>query len=128
MVKRWRRTQLEERMAYDGEWQDTGLIFTRKNGTLSDPDVISQNFDKIVAQLELKPVRLHDLRHRPPCCYSPACHLTWCRCASATVAWPSPSSSTPTCFRSSRPKRPSGRQERIYGPLRRSRRKQADPE
>jgi integrase len=62
-VKRWRRAQLEERMAYDGEWQETGFMFTRPNGTLNDPDVISQRFDKIVARLGLKPVRFHDLRH-----------------------------------------------------------------
>lgn len=63
VVKKWRPAQLEERMAYDGEWHNTGFIFTRKHGTLNDPDVISQRFDKIVARLKLKPVRFHDLRH-----------------------------------------------------------------
>lgn len=62
-VKGGRRAQLEERIAYEGEWQDTGFIFTRKNGTLSDPDVISLSFDKIMARLGLKPVRFHDMRH-----------------------------------------------------------------
>lgn len=56
-VRDRRRAQLEERIAYDGEWQDTGFVFTRKDGTLSDPDVISQRFDEVVAQLGLKPVR-----------------------------------------------------------------------
>lgn len=63
VLKHWRRAQLEERMAFEGEWQDTGFIFTRKDGTLNDPDVISQRFDKIVTRLGLPPVRLHDLRH-----------------------------------------------------------------
>ncbi|MGQ0848938.1 MAG: tyrosine-type recombinase/integrase [Actinomycetota bacterium] len=63
VLKQWRHAQLEERMAYDGEWQDTGFIFTRKNGPLSDPDVTHQRFDKVVARLGLKPVRFHDLRH-----------------------------------------------------------------
>ena len=63
VLKHWRRAQLEERMAFEGEWQDTGFIFTRKDGTLNDPDVISQRFDKIVTRLGLPPVRFHDLRH-----------------------------------------------------------------
>ena len=63
VLKHWRRSQLEERMAFEGEWQDTGFIFTRKDGTLNDPDVISQRFDKVVTRLGLPPVRLHDLRH-----------------------------------------------------------------
>lgn len=60
VLKTWRRTQLEERMAFEGEWQDTGFIFTRRNGTLQDPDVVSQRFDKIVSRLGLPPVRFHD--------------------------------------------------------------------
>jgi integrase len=63
VIKQWRRAQLEERMAYEGDWQDAGFIFTRKDGRLSDPDVTSQRFDKIVTRLGLKPVRFHDLRH-----------------------------------------------------------------
>lgn len=62
-VKTWRRAQLKERLASDGEWPETGAIFTRLNGDLSDPDVVSQQFDRAVSALSLRPIRFHDLRH-----------------------------------------------------------------
>lgn len=62
-LKEWRRVQLEERLAYEGGWQDSGFVFTRKDGRPQDVDVVSQRFDKLVARLELPAVRYHDLRH-----------------------------------------------------------------
>ena len=126
-VKGWRRAQLEERMAYDGDWQDTGFIFTRKDGTLSDPDVISQSFDKLVARLGLKPVRFHDMRHThatllllagvPP-------HVVSMRLGHRSVAF------TLQQYAHVLPQQQAEAAERlaerIYGPLRRSRRNPAD--
>lgn len=63
ILKHWRREQLKERMAYEGEWQDTGFIFTRRDGRAHDPDVVSQRFDQLVRRAELPRVRFHDLRH-----------------------------------------------------------------
>lgn len=63
VLKRWRRAQLEERMAYDGDWQDSGFMFTRNDGRPHDVDVVSQRFDRLVARAGLPPVRYHDLRH-----------------------------------------------------------------
>jgi integrase len=63
VLKKWRRTQLEEQVAYDGKWQDTGFIFTRKDGSRHDVDVVSQRFDRQVARAGLPPLRFHDLRH-----------------------------------------------------------------
>lgn len=62
-LKEWRRVQLEERVAYDGEWQESDYVFTRPDGRPHDVDVVSQRFDRLVARLELPPVRYHDLRH-----------------------------------------------------------------
>lgn len=62
-LKRWRRDQLEERMAYEGEWHETGFIFTRKDGRTHDPDVVSQRFNRMVSRTELPRIRYHDLRH-----------------------------------------------------------------
>jgi integrase len=62
-LKEWRRAQLVERVAYEGEWQDSGFIFTRKDGRPHDVDVVSQRFDRLVSRLEFPPVRYHDLRH-----------------------------------------------------------------
>lgn len=50
-------------MAYEGNWQETGLIFTRTNGSPHDPDVMSQSFDRLVARTDLPRIRVHDLRH-----------------------------------------------------------------
>lgn len=63
VLKQWRRTQLEERVAFEGEWQDTGFMFTRNGGRLHDVDVVSQQFDRLVARLEVPPVTFHELRH-----------------------------------------------------------------
>lgn len=63
VLKEWKRKQLEERVALNGEWHETGLIFTKKNGSAFDPDVASQRFDRLVARAELPRVRFHDLRH-----------------------------------------------------------------
>jgi integrase len=63
VLREWRRRQLEERVAYEGEWQDTGLIFTRKDGSPPDPDVTSQRFVRLVARTGLPRIRIHDLRH-----------------------------------------------------------------
>lgn len=63
VLREWRRRQLEERVAYQGGWQDTELIFTRKNGSPLDPDVLSQRFNRRVQLSGLPDVRFHDLRH-----------------------------------------------------------------
>lgn len=63
VLKEWRKRQLGERLAYEGEWHNDGFIFTRTDGRRQDPDVVSQRFDRIVARLRLPPMRFHDLRH-----------------------------------------------------------------
>lgn len=63
VLKEWRRVQLEERMAFEGGWLETGLIFTKKNGAAFDPDVASQRFDRMAKDAELPRIRFHDLRH-----------------------------------------------------------------
>ena len=63
-LKEWRRSQLEERMAYEAEWQDDkGFLFTRKDGRLNDVDVVSQRFDRLARRAGLPDIRFHDLRH-----------------------------------------------------------------
>jgi integrase len=44
-------------------WCDTGLVFTRLDGTGIHPDVVSRQFRQLVREADLPPVRLHDLRH-----------------------------------------------------------------
>ncbi len=62
-LKQWRRRQLEERMAYEGEWHESDFVFTRKDGRAHDVDVVSQRFNRLVRRAELPRIRFHDLRH-----------------------------------------------------------------
>ena len=62
-LRAWRKTQLGERMAWSGVWEDTGRVFTREDGAALVPGSVSRHFGTVVARLGLPPVRLHDLRH-----------------------------------------------------------------
>ena len=62
MLRRHRRHQLEERMA-SGRRGDDGFVFAKPDGSPVHPDLISQTFERTVAQLDLTRIRLHDLRH-----------------------------------------------------------------
>ncbi|MCU1675045.1 MAG: hypothetical protein JWN77_3158, partial [Frankiales bacterium] len=41
-------------------WQDTGLVFTREDGSPLHPDLVSRTFDRMVRDADLPPIRLHD--------------------------------------------------------------------
>ena len=45
-------------------WTDTGLVFTKKGGTATHPEVVSRFFRQAVSRSRLSQVRLHDLRHK----------------------------------------------------------------
>jgi integrase len=62
-LRRWRFRQLEEKVAWGPAWQDTGLVFSRDDGSLVHPDRFSKQFDSLTASAELPRIRLHDLRH-----------------------------------------------------------------
>jgi hypothetical protein len=58
-----RRRQTELRLRLGSAWVDTGLVFTKADGSAVVPDSASQRFDRLVIRSGLPPVRLHDLRH-----------------------------------------------------------------
>jgi integrase len=62
-LKAHRRRQLEERLAWGEGWVDTGLVFCREDGTAIHPQSLSQTFERLVRRANLRPIRLHDLRH-----------------------------------------------------------------
>lgn len=74
-LRRWLAQQSAERLKWGAAWADTGLLFTREDGTGWHPDRITKLFAKAQAtvraaqqkedpEAELLPqVRLHDLRH-----------------------------------------------------------------
>jgi len=55
--------QLAERLAWGEGWTDTGLVFTREDGTAVHPEWFSDTFDRRVKAAGLPRIRLHDLRH-----------------------------------------------------------------
>lgn len=62
-LKVWRKVQLAERLAWAGEWTDSGRVFTHEDGTALRPEWISTRFATLVAKAKLPPIRFHDLRH-----------------------------------------------------------------
>ena len=62
-LKAWRRRQREERLDWGAAWINTGLVFTRENGTPYRPERITQIFKDSVKQAGMPPITLHGLRH-----------------------------------------------------------------
>jgi integrase len=58
-----RARQLTERLAWGEAWTDTGLVFTREDGTMLNPERLSDAFLKLVERAGLPRITLHGLRH-----------------------------------------------------------------
>ncbi len=63
VLEAWRRNQDGERAGWGAGWHDTGLVFTREDGTQLHPDLATDAFQRICRRAGLPPIRLHDLRH-----------------------------------------------------------------
>lgn len=63
VLREHRARQFEERLAWGPAWTDTGLVFTREDGTEIHPQRLSQCFRRLAASSDLPPIRLHDVRH-----------------------------------------------------------------
>jgi len=63
LLRAHKAAQERRRIEAGEDWEDTGLVFTRGNGTAVHPAQLTAEFYKLVARHELPPVRLHDLRH-----------------------------------------------------------------
>ena len=57
------RRQDVERAAAGSAWGDTGLVFTREDGSAIHPDRYSHWFADLVEKAGVPAIRLHDLRH-----------------------------------------------------------------
>ncbi len=58
-----RKRQLVERMTAGPHWKDGDFIFTQELGLPLDPGTPTHLFKKLTAMSDLRPIRLHDLRH-----------------------------------------------------------------
>ena len=62
VLRAWKKRQIEERMLANLR-PNGDLIFAHPDGSLINPDYLSQVFDRHVAKSTLPTIRLHDLRH-----------------------------------------------------------------
>lgn len=63
MLRRWRARQLEERLAWGPAWVDSGLVFTREDGTPLRPETPAYHLVRLARAAGVPEIRLHDLRH-----------------------------------------------------------------
>lgn len=63
MLRAWRKTQLEERLALGHRPDDIDIVFSALEGGPTHPDLFSQILDRHVAKSTLPRIRLHDRRH-----------------------------------------------------------------
>jgi integrase len=62
-LRSWRARQAEERLAWGEAWTESGLVFTREDGTAIHPQSLSRFFEKRAKAAGLPSIPLHALRH-----------------------------------------------------------------
>ena len=62
-LRSWRARQASERLAWGQARVDTGLVFTRENGSGWHPEVLTKSLPRLARQAGLPVLRFHDLRH-----------------------------------------------------------------
>ncbi|MHB1343036.1 MAG: tyrosine-type recombinase/integrase [Thermoleophilia bacterium] len=63
VLKTWRRRQRDERLQWGPAWTNTGLVFTREDGTAHRPERITQMFALSVKKAKVPRITVHGLRH-----------------------------------------------------------------
>ncbi|OLT28805.1 integrase [Nocardiopsis sp. CNR-923] len=63
ILRAWRRRQLEAKLAAGADWVDSGLVFTRQDGSAWHPAQVTDWFQRISRAAGLPPIDLHGLRH-----------------------------------------------------------------
>ncbi len=63
ILRGWKRFQNEARLQAGKNWNRTGLVFTRQDGTGWHPGQVSDWFCRIAKAAGLPPITLHGLRH-----------------------------------------------------------------
>lgn len=59
----WRREQRQEKLRWGPAWTNTGLVFTREDGTAWRPERVTQIFAALVKKAKVPVITLHGLRH-----------------------------------------------------------------
>ncbi|WP_028648749.1 site-specific integrase [Nocardiopsis sp. CNT312] len=63
VLRSWKREQNRARLQAGPHWPDTGLVFTRSDGTAWHPGEVTRWFNRIARAAGLPPIHLHGLRH-----------------------------------------------------------------
>lgn len=63
VLRAHQRAQAAERLAWGEAWVDSGLVFTREDGSMLRPAMVSLRFKELVTASKLPMIRFHDLRH-----------------------------------------------------------------
>lgn len=63
VLRSHRQRQTNERLLMGTAYDDGDLVFTRPDGCPIHPEYVSRRFSRLVADSDLPPIRLHDLRH-----------------------------------------------------------------
>ena len=58
-----RQRQQIDREEWGTDYQDNDLVFCKEDGSPIHPHTFSQAFERLVAKMDLRTIRLHDLRH-----------------------------------------------------------------
>jgi len=62
-LKAHRVRQIQDRLAAGLSWQDTGLVFTSRNGRPLEPILLHRDYKNLLERAALPNMRFHDLRH-----------------------------------------------------------------
>ena len=62
-LRRWKRRQAEELLAWPVDWPDTDLVFTREDGEGHGAKRLSSTFTEAVDRVGLQRIGLHGLKH-----------------------------------------------------------------
>jgi integrase len=63
VLRRWRRSQAEQRLVMGGGWPDHTAVVTEPDGRRVHPQVLTRRFKALCRVAGVPTIRLHDLRH-----------------------------------------------------------------
>lgn len=63
VLRRHREAQDQDHAAWGDAWQASGHVFTRSNGSIMQPNLVTRRFRELSVAAGLPVIRFHDLRH-----------------------------------------------------------------
>ncbi|MFE2866445.1 tyrosine recombinase XerC [Embleya sp. NPDC059259] len=63
VLRAHRKAQRAEREAAGNAWKETGVVFCTEDGSWLQPSSVTKEFNRLVGEFDLPPIKLHGLRH-----------------------------------------------------------------